>query len=125
MRCSSSLFSTRARKEQKTWPRMVSSSLWKIGRARLELIEAAEGGDHPLTDLAGDPPALGDLEIDPPARDLLAEVHARLHVARTQSRQRRRNQMKSTPYVALHFGLEPARTLENLRLSSRLDGSKC
>ena len=58
--------------------------------ARLELIEAAEGGDHPLTDLAGDPPALGDLEIDPPARDLLAEVHARLHVARTQSRQRRR-----------------------------------
>jgi hypothetical protein len=32
MRSSIALFSTRARKLQNTWPRMVSSSLWKIGR---------------------------------------------------------------------------------------------
>jgi hypothetical protein len=49
--------------------------------ARLERIQSAEGGDHPLADLAADAPALGDLKIDPPAGDLLAEVHAR-----TQSR---------------------------------------
>ena len=32
MRSSSTFFSTSARKVQNTWPRMVSSSLWKIGR---------------------------------------------------------------------------------------------
>jgi hypothetical protein len=57
--------------------------------ARLEGIQSAEGGDHPLVDLAADPPALGDLEIDASAGDLSAEVHARPHVARTKSRHRR------------------------------------
>ena len=62
--------------------------------ARLERIQSAEGGDHPLVDLAADPPALGDLEIDASAGDLLAEVHARLHVARTKSRHRRHKSSK-------------------------------
>ena len=35
--------------------------------ARRERVQAAEGGDHPLADLATHPPALGDLEIDPSA----------------------------------------------------------
>jgi hypothetical protein len=48
--------------------------------ARLELVQAPEGDDHPLADLAADAPALGDLEIDAPAGDLPAEVHRRSHV---------------------------------------------
>ena len=32
--------------------------------ARLERVQSAEGGDHPLVDLTADPPALGDLEVD-------------------------------------------------------------
>src|SRR5918994_1717802 len=45
--------------------------------ARREGVQPAEGGDHPLADLATHAPTLGDLEIDPPARGLLAEVHRR------------------------------------------------
>src|ERR687897_588696 len=57
--------------------------------ACLERVQSAEGGDHPLVDLTADPPALGDLEVDASARDLFAEVHARLRVARTQLRRTR------------------------------------
>ena len=39
MRSSSSFFSTKARKLHDTWPRMVSSSLWKIGRVANRLFE--------------------------------------------------------------------------------------
>jgi hypothetical protein len=53
--------------------------------ACLQCIEPAEGGDHSLADPAADPPALGDLEVDAAARGLLAEVHRRSNVERTQS----------------------------------------
>ena len=48
--------------------------------ARREHVQTPEGGDHPLADLAPDPLALRDLEIGPPARGLLAEIHRRSHV---------------------------------------------
>jgi hypothetical protein len=62
--------------------------------ARLERIQPAEGGDYPLADLAADPPTLGDLEIDASAGDLLAEVHRRSHVERTNSRNTRKESTK-------------------------------
>ena len=42
----SALFSTSARKLQNTWPRMVSSSLWKIGRGGEEVLGRTEGLLH-------------------------------------------------------------------------------
>ena len=41
--------------------------------ARREHVQPPQGGDHPLADLATQPPALGDLEIGPPARGFSCE----------------------------------------------------
>ena len=44
--------------------------------ARLQLVEAPEGGDHPLLHSTTRTSALGDLEIGPPARGLLRKYIA-------------------------------------------------
>jgi hypothetical protein len=93
--------------------------------ARLEGIQSAQGSDHPLADLAADPPALGDLEIDASAGDLLAEIHARLLWRAHNRATCCMNQAKSTTNVALHVWLRPPPALGNLRLSGRLASANC
>src|SRR6516225_8532697 len=51
-RSSSSLRRTRARNEQKTWPRMVSSYLWKIGRVASNALAVRNVLDHPALAVA-------------------------------------------------------------------------
>src|SRR6478735_2724170 len=55
MRSSSAFFSTRARKLQNTWPRMVSSSLWKFERVEIGVGAQHEDAVEPflLLDLIG------------------------------------------------------------------------
>jgi hypothetical protein len=64
--------------------------------ARRKHVQAPEGGDHPLADLAADAPALGDLEVDTPTSDLPAEGHRRSHAGRLHIRSHKHgNQQQS------------------------------
>jgi hypothetical protein len=61
---------------------------------RCQRVEPAQGGDHLLAHLVAHPPALDDLQTNPPARLLLTEVH-HPSVVRTDSPTGSQKQSKS------------------------------
>ena len=69
--------------------------------ARRQFVEPAQGGDHLLAHLVAVPSALDDLQINPPARLLLAEVH-RPSVVRTDLPTDSPESTKISESVALH-----------------------
>jgi hypothetical protein len=77
------------------------------GRRSHVILAARNGRLMPvMAHLLADPPALDDLQINPPARLLLAEIHGS-PVVRTYLYRREQKAIKISETVALHYRGKP------------------